>query len=92
VFLHSDWLNDLSRVISQDRLSYKVCMCCQVLSYRLPITTPAATAEMLIRYREIVIKAARKVDTGIVDIETSELWEKVTMHGVNFDRYLGKKT
>jgi len=56
------------------------------------ITTPAATAEMLIRYREIVIKAARKVDAGIVDIETNELWEKVTMHGDNFDRYLGKKT
>jgi len=39
-----------------------------------------------------VIKAARKVDTGIVDIETNELWERVKMHGVNFDRYLGKKT
>jgi hypothetical protein len=56
------------------------------------ITTPGATAEMLIRYREIVIKAARKVDAGIVDIETNELWERVKMHGVNFDRYLGKKT
>jgi len=56
------------------------------------ITTPGATAEMLIRYREIVIKAARKVDAGIVDIETSELWESVKMHGINFDRYLGKKT
>jgi len=56
------------------------------------ITTPAATAEMLIRYREIVIKAAKKVDAGIVDIETNELWERVKMHGVNFDRYLGKKT
>jgi len=53
------------------------------------ITTPGATAEMLIRYREFVIKAARKVDTGIVDIETSEPWEKVKMHGINFDRYLG---
>jgi len=56
------------------------------------ITTPAAMAEMLIRYREIVIKAARKVDAGIVDIETNELWERVKMHGLNFDRYLGKKT
>jgi len=56
------------------------------------ITTPAATAKMLVRYREIVIKAARKVDAGIVDIETSELWEKVKMHGVNLDGYLGKKT
>jgi len=56
------------------------------------ITTPVATAKMLIRYREIVIKAARKVDAGIVDIETNELWERVKMHGVNFDRYLGKET
>jgi len=56
------------------------------------ITTPGVMAEMLIRYREIVIKVARKVDAGIVDIETNELWEKVKMHGVNFDRYLGKKT
>jgi len=62
---------------------------CRCLSM---ITTPAATAEMLIRYREIVIKAARKVDTGIVDIESNKLWEKVKMHGVNFDRYLGTKT
>jgi len=56
------------------------------------ITTPAATAEMWIRYREIVIKAARKVDAGIVDIKANELWERVKMHAVNFDRYLGKKT
>jgi len=56
------------------------------------ITTPGATAEMLIKYREIVIKAARKVDAGIMDIEMNELWKRVKMHGVNFDRYLGKKT
>jgi len=39
-----------------------------------------------------VIKAARMVDAGLVDIEANELWETVKMHGVNFDRYLGKKT
>jgi hypothetical protein len=37
------------------------------------ITTSGATAEMLIRYRKVVIKVARKVDAGIVDIETKEL-------------------
>jgi hypothetical protein len=47
---------------------------------------------MLIRYREIVIKAERKVDPGIVHIEMNELWERVKIHGVNFDRYLGRKT
>jgi len=48
-------------------------------------TTLGATAEMLIRYREIVIQAARKVHAGIVDIENNELWERVKMHSVNFD-------
>ena len=47
---------------------------------------------MLIRYREVVIKAVRKVDAGIVDIETNELQERMKIHGVNFNRYLGKKT
>jgi len=47
---------------------------------------------MRIRYWEIVIKVARKVDVGIVDIETNELGERVTMHRVNLDRYFGKKT
>jgi len=56
------------------------------------IMTPGATAGMLIWYREVVIKAARKVDAGIVDIKTNELWERVKMHGVKFDRYLRKKT
>jgi hypothetical protein len=40
---------------------------------------------MLIRYREIVINAARKVDSGVVDIEANELWERAQMHGVNID-------
>jgi len=56
------------------------------------ITTPGTTAEMLIQYREIVIKAAKRVYAGFVDIETNEIWERVKMHWVNFDRYLGKKT
>jgi len=56
------------------------------------ITTAGATAEMLIRYREIVIKAVRKVAAGIVDIGMNEIWERVKIHSVNFDRYLGKKT
>jgi len=47
------------------------------------ITPAGATAEMLIQYREIVIKAARKVDTGIVDIETNEPLERVKMHRTN---------
>ena len=39
-----------------------------------------------------MIKAARKVDAGIVDIEANELWDTGEMHGIKFNRYLGKKT
>jgi hypothetical protein len=56
------------------------------------VITLGLPADMLIRYREIVIKAARKVDVGIVDIETNELWWRVKIHGVYLVRYLGKKT
>ena len=56
------------------------------------ITTAGATVEMVIWYREIVIKAARNVYSGIVDIETNEMWERVKMHRINFNRYLGKTT
>jgi len=53
--------------------------------------TPGAMAKMFIRYREIVIEAADAVDAGIVDIEANELWERVIMHGINFDSDLGNK-
>jgi len=47
---------------------------------------------MWIQYREIVIKAAREVDAGVVDIESHELWDRVKMHAINFDRDLVNKT
>ena len=59
--------------------------------YLSTIITKGATANILIRYREIIITAASKVDTGIVDIKTNELWERVKMHHINFNRYVGKK-
>jgi len=33
------------------------------------ITHPNATAEMALQYRDIIIKAARSVDKGIIDLE-----------------------
>jgi hypothetical protein len=86
--------SEVNRALFEAKVPYFVCIQGVTKNTRgclSTIMTPGATAEMLIRYREIVIKAARKVDVGIVDIETNELWERVKMHGVNFDRYLGKK-
>jgi hypothetical protein len=51
-----------------------------------------ASADMLIVFREIIVTAARKVDQGIIDIEKNETWERVKMHGVNFDQYMAKRS
>jgi hypothetical protein len=47
--------------------------------------------EMPIVFREIIVTAARKVDLGIIDIEKNETWERVKMHGINFDQYMAKR-
>jgi len=90
-----DISSEVNRVLFEAKVPHFECIqgvMKNTRGYLSTIMTPGATAEMLIRYAEIVIKTARKVDAAIVDIETSELWERVKMHGVNFDRYLGKKT
>jgi hypothetical protein len=39
-----------------------------------------------------VVKAARGIDQGIIDLEKNETWEKVKMHGISFDQYAVKKS
>jgi len=46
------------------------------------ITHPNATAEMALYYRDIIITAARTVDTGVVDVEENESWERLKIHAV----------
>jgi hypothetical protein len=55
-------------------------------------TAEFCTADMLLQYRDNVIIAARTVDKGIVGIEANESWQKVKIHGVPLDRYVGKGT
>jgi hypothetical protein len=56
------------------------------------ITHPNATAEMAVQYRDIMITAERTVDTGAVDVEENESWEKVKIRTVPLIRYMGKGT
>jgi hypothetical protein len=51
-----------------------------------------ATAEMALLYRDIIIKAARSVDKGIIDVEGNESWERLKIHTVPLVRYMGKGT
>jgi hypothetical protein len=56
------------------------------------ITHPNATAEMALLYRDIIIKAARSVDKGIIDVEGHQCWERLKIHTVPRLRYMGKRT
>jgi hypothetical protein len=56
------------------------------------ITHQNATAEMAMRYRDIIITAARTVDTGVVDVEENETWERLKIDAIPLVRYMGKGT
>jgi hypothetical protein len=46
-----------------------------------------ATASMVIKFKEVILKAIRKHDTGIVDLQTNEDWSRVKIHGIELSRY-----
>jgi hypothetical protein len=46
-----------------------------------------ATAKMVIKFKEVILKAIRKYDTGIVDLQTNEDWTRVKIHGIELSRY-----
>jgi hypothetical protein len=54
------------------------------------ITHQNATAEMALRYSNIIITAARTIDKGVVDVEENESWERLKIHAVPLVRYMGK--
>jgi len=54
------------------------------------ITNPNATEEMALLYRDIIIKAARSVDKGIINMEGNKSWERLKIHTVRLLRYMGK--
>jgi len=48
-----------------------------------------AKAEMALLYRDLMIKAARSVDKGIIDVEGNEYWERLKIHTILLVRYMG---
>jgi hypothetical protein len=56
------------------------------------ITHQNATAEMAMQHRDIIIRAARTVARGAVDVEDNDTWERLKIHGVPLVRYMGKGT
>jgi len=56
------------------------------------ITHQNATAEVAMRYREVIITAAKTVDRAVVDVEENETWERLKIHALPLVRYMGKGT
>jgi len=52
------------------------------------ITHQNATAEIALLYQDIIIKADRLVDKGIIDVEGNESWERLKIHTVPLLRYM----
>jgi len=52
------------------------------------IATLRVAADMLTWDVLRFIKAASIVDAGVVNMEQNQLWERLIIHNVNFDRYL----
>ena len=46
-----------------------------------------ATANMVIKFKEIILKAIRKYDPGIVDLQTNEDWSRVMVYAIELSRY-----
>jgi hypothetical protein len=56
------------------------------------ITHQTVTAEMAMRYRDVIITAARTMNRGVVDVTENETWERVKIHVVPLVRHMGKCT
>jgi hypothetical protein len=55
------------------------------------LATPEASVVILGVWREAVVKSARRINQGIIDLEKNETWEKVKMHWISFDQYAVKR-
>jgi len=56
------------------------------------ITHLNATAEMPLKYYDIIIPGARSVEKGVVDVIENESWERLKIDTVRLKQYIGKGT
>jgi hypothetical protein len=55
-------------------------------------TSATCTADMLMLHRDVILKAARTLDEGIIDLELNESWCRLKVHAIPLLRYVGKGT
>jgi hypothetical protein len=50
-------------------------------------STRGATGTIVVKFKDVILKAIRKHDNGIVDLQTNEKWSIVNIHGLELSRY-----
>ena len=56
------------------------------------LLTEKANAGLLIpRLSNVLIRAAKTVDEAIMEVEILEHWQRLKVHGMSLDRYLGER-
>jgi hypothetical protein len=45
-------------------------------------------ATQFLLYRETILRAARKADSGVISVESNETWARLKIHGVPLHRYM----
>jgi len=57
----------------------------------MAMTDQNATVAMALIYQDVIITAARTVDTGVIDIEENKSWERLKIHALPLMRYMRKR-
>jgi hypothetical protein len=58
----------------------------------MALATPDALADMLVVWGQVVVKAARIINQGIIDLEKNKTLKMVKKHGISFDQYPVQKS
>ena len=58
----------------------------------LGTTTPSTTTKSLLKYRDIVLKAARTADLSITNLFPQENWRWIRLHNIDLGRYMAGKS
>ena len=74
--------------ISDTRIERVRCMDTRRL---LGVTTPTSTLRGLLKHHDMVLKAARTVDSGISDVIAQQKWMWIRVHNISVARYTGKE-
>ena len=55
------------------------------------LLTKKSSAEQLVgNHSNILIRAAKAVDAGVIGVEALERWQRLKVHGMSLGRYLGE--